>query len=510
MTTSPPSVLEDRPRAWLFWLGSALVTVGVCLHLPMFWMGRHMGFRLVGMAMDPGMVIGMVAIVVGIAAAAGGLLPRRPAPPAQAFHVVEGVRLLPAHIELMAVLTLALVIDVMKPASLGFVVPGMLKEYGVAKTTVAWLPLAALTGTVAGSLIWGWLADAFGRRASILLSSVMFVGTSICGAMPDFWWNVGMCFLMGAAAGGMLPVAYALLAEMMPPRHRSWSLVVVGGVGGVGGYLAASCLSGWLQPLYGWRIMWLLNLPTGLLLVLLSGMIPESVKFLLQVGRTESARAGVARFGASLASQGVEVHVAPPVQAHRGASGLGVALSVAGLTWGLVNFGLLLWVPTELAARGLSAGAIGRLLSSSALIALPTVAIGALLYSRWSTRGAVVLSLAITFLGLVGVLLLEVGQLQSAVGPIALLIVGSNALLGVLLPYTAESYPGRVRGRATGWVAACTKAGGLGSQILGIAASVPALGVAALAIMIPTASAALLIALFGPETRGRELSDVRD
>ena len=60
----------------------------------------------------------------------------------------------------------------------------------------------------------------YGRRASILLSAVMFVGTSLCGAMPSFWWNVGMCFLMGAAAGGMLPVTYALLAETMPSRQH--------------------------------------------------------------------------------------------------------------------------------------------------------------------------------------------------------------------------------------------------------------------------------------------------
>ena len=197
MTALPSAVFGDRPRAWLFWLGSALVAGGVVLHLPMFWMARDMGFRLAGMPMDRGMVLGMAAFIVGVAAAGVGLLPGRRARTASDLHVIEGVRLLPAHVELMAVLTLALVIDVMKPASLGFVVPGMLKEYGVAKTTVAWLPFAALTGTVVGSLVWGWLADAFGRRASILLSSVMFIGTSICGAMPDFWWNVGMCFLMG-------------------------------------------------------------------------------------------------------------------------------------------------------------------------------------------------------------------------------------------------------------------------------------------------------------------------
>ena len=49
-----------------------------------------------------------------------------------------------------------------------------------------------------------------------------------------------MCFLMGAAAGGMLPVAYALLAEIMPTKHRGWCLVLVGGIGAVGGYLASA------------------------------------------------------------------------------------------------------------------------------------------------------------------------------------------------------------------------------------------------------------------------------
>src|SRR4029077_3986163 len=121
--------------------------------------------------------------------------------------------------------------------------PGMIKEYGVSKSTVAWLPFSALTGTVVGSVVWGVIADVYGRRASILLSSVMFIGTSICGAMPSLWWNVAMCFLMGAAAGGMLPIAYALLAEIMPTKHRGWSLVLVGGIGTIGGYFGASELS---------------------------------------------------------------------------------------------------------------------------------------------------------------------------------------------------------------------------------------------------------------------------
>src|SRR5438045_9603551 len=105
----------------------------------------------------------------------------------------------------------------MKPASLGFVTPGMRLEYRVSADTVAWLPFAALAGTVVGSGVWGVLADVYGRRASIVLASVMFVGTSICGARPSRWWNVGMCFMIGAVGGVLPPVADALLAAIMAP-----------------------------------------------------------------------------------------------------------------------------------------------------------------------------------------------------------------------------------------------------------------------------------------------------
>ena len=187
-----------------------------------------------------------------------------------------------------------------------------------------------------GSFVWGALADIYGRRASIVLSSVMFVGTSICGAMPNLWWNVGMCFLMGAAAGGMLPVAYALLAEIMPARHRGWSLVLVGGIGAVGGFFAASSLSALLQPMFGWRIMWFLNLPTGLILVALSPLLPESARFLQQMGRGQEARAMYARFGAvlnepiAIFTAGVERARAPLPPVDRQLIGVTTALTLAG------------------------------------------------------------------------------------------------------------------------------------------------------------------------------------
>ncbi|MGA3399570.1 MAG: MFS transporter [Acetobacteraceae bacterium] len=236
-------LFAQRRNAPAFWFGSAVVAIGVLLHLPMFWMARDMDFMLAGMPMDAGMLWGMALIVGGIGLAGYGLLPKGPAEPMthDAIAAPENAPLTRAHWLLMGVLAVALVIDIMKPASLGFVTPGMRVEYGVDAATVALLPFSALIGTVLGSFVWGALADIYGRRATILLSSVMFIGTSICGAMPSFWWNVVMCFLMGAAAGGMLPVTYALLAEIMPTRHRGWCLVLVGGVGAVAATWPRAC-----------------------------------------------------------------------------------------------------------------------------------------------------------------------------------------------------------------------------------------------------------------------------
>ena len=149
-----------------------------------------------------------------------------------------------------------------------------------------------------------------------------------------------------------------------------------------------------------------------------------------------------------------------------------------------------------------------KLLAESTLIAFPTVFAAAWLYSKWSTKWSVIAMVAITLLGLGGVLRLELAGGGSPVLPVALLIVGTNGIIAMILPYAAESFPLRVRGRATGWVAACTKAGGVVAQFIAILALVPALRISAILIMIPTALALGLLIWFGKETRGRDLRDL--
>jgi MFS transporter, putative metabolite:H+ symporter len=230
------------PHPVAFWSGCAAVAAGVGLHLPMYFGAADMHYRLVGMSPDPGMVIGMVAIVAGLIAATYGLIEReRPPDSARgrslsirglSIRGLDEAPLTRAHIALLAVMAVAVTIDAMKPIALGFVAPGMAKEYGLksplnphGSVPVALLPVFGLSGTLIGSLAWGYLGDRIGRRASILLAGVLFVGTSICGAMPSYQWNFAMCLLMGIGVGGMLPIT---LTPILPLVLGAFAVVVLG------------------------------------------------------------------------------------------------------------------------------------------------------------------------------------------------------------------------------------------------------------------------------------------
>lgn len=500
-------------RAGVFWAGCAAIALGVVLHLPMLAMAHRMDNHLAGMPMDPEMWVGMAAILLGVPAAIHGALParrvRHDAHAGTNYEAADSTPLNRWHASVVLVLIIGLVIDVMKPATLGFVLPGMRSEYGLSKASVAWLPFVALVGTTVGSFFWGWLADIYGRRVSILLSTILFVATSICGAMPVFQLNLLMCFLMGSSAGGMLPVVYTLLAEIMPPRHRSWVLVLVGGTGLIGGYLAASGAAHAFEPRFGWRALWLQGFPTGLLLLALARFIPESPRFLAEQGRDQELAGMRTKFGIVLRPRDARAPADAAIAAQRHGR-LTLALIITALAWSFVNFGLLLWLPTDLEARGFSPALASGILASSALIALPTVALAAWLYSQVSSKWTLVGTVVVTAAGLIGAILpahiLSWTPLLIAV--IATLIVGTNGMIAVLLPYAAENYALGVRGRATGLIAGSSKFGGVAVQGFALAGFVPTLVSAAAVLIGPALLSAGLIAWAGRETRGRSLREL--
>lgn len=533
MTRTPTEVSGialHHPMA--FWFGVAAVTAGVLLHLPMYVASAGMHYHMAGMPMDASMKIGMALILAGMVASFYGLMPRGEgsvAGPPVRIRAMDDAPLNAQHVALLLVMALAITIDVMKPVTLSFVVPGMAREYGLrhpvlnpgGTVPVSLLPFAGITGTVIGSFLWGWLGDRIGRRASILLASVIFIGTSICGAMPDYRWNFAMCFVMGLGVGGMLPIVFALLAEMIPARHRGWTMVLVGG-DVAGAYVATSWLASTVgaPDAFGWRIMWLLGLPTGVLLLLLNRWIPESPRFLIQRGREEEARAVMRRYGArvvdDIESDESPAHGITPgrwrqLLGHRFA-GLTAVVTVFGLGVGLVTFGFQLWIPSNLRALGYDEVSADRILRDSALLGLPATFLIAWMYGAWSSRKTLIVLALLTAASLAGLAVAGDGLASNRALLYGLLIVpitGISSVQAILVAYASEVFPTRVRARATGLGAGASKIGGvLIITLVVLAVAPPSLIATALIGAVPMAIGAIAVIAFGVETRGRTLEEI--
>lgn len=512
-----------------FWTGILAVTVGVILHLPMYIKAQETGYRLVGMSMDMPMMIGMILIIAGLLFTLYGLIPksedRRSEVMKLKVRALDDAPIRSSHVALLLVMAAAVTIDVMKPTTLSFVLPGMTEEYGLKSPLnpdgtipAALVPFAGILGTVIGSFVWGWLGDRIGRRASILLAAVTFIGTSICGSMPTYAMNVFMCFIMGLGVGGMLPIMYTIMAETIPARHRGWIMVLIGG-DVIGAYILTSWLAAELVPTYSWRILWLIGLPTGVFLILLNRWIPESPRYLLTHGRNEEAKKVMQRYGAKIIEDkstklNVEKNVKdrliqlfqPPF--HQ----ITLAVVLLALGVGFVSFGFQLWIPSNLQNMGFTEAEANYMLRDSALIGFPLNFLIAWMYGFWSSKRTLILLSGFTALSLIGFAVAGdavVGNQPLLYALLVMPIWGISSVVAVLSAYCVEIYPTRLRSRGSGLGAGISKAGGV--IIIGLvamsAASPSILGTSLIGA-VPMALAAVALALFGIETHKRQLEDI--
>ncbi|MBA3551888.1 MAG: MFS transporter, partial [Actinobacteria bacterium] len=516
-----------------FWLGSAAVTLGVLLHLPFYFAASDRNYVLAGTTPDAPFMIGMLLIFGGLAATGYGLFPRlsevsRGYVSRIKVRAMDDAPMKASHVGLLLVMAAAITIDVMKPTTLAFIAPGAAAEYGLRgplnptadALPIALYPLSGISGTVIGSFVWGWLGDKIGRRASILLAAIIFIVAAVCGAMPEYWMNLVVCFIMGLGVGGMLPITFALMAETIPARHRGWLIVLIGG-DVAGAYIITSWLASTIgaPDAFGWRMLWLISLPTGLILILLNRWIPESPRFLLQHGREEEARAIMKRYGAVVVEgDDSMLKVERDVKSRFSTLftgpfiGLSVVVLLLGLGIGMVQYGFQQWIPSNLQRLGFDEVNASKILRDSALIGFPLNFPIAWLYGFWSAKKTIILMAAATAAALIGFAFAGDSVVDNRTMLYILLIVpiwGISSLTAVVAAYAAEVYPTRVRSRGTGLAAGATKFGGVMILALVVAAiAAPSISVTAVVGAIPIVLAIVAIMIWGVETRNKQLERI--
>jgi EmrB/QacA subfamily drug resistance transporter len=403
--------------------------------------------------------------------------------------------------------------------------PTVQRDFGVSVGAAAWVGLAYLVTLVSTVAVFGRLSDAVGRKLVYLYGFGVFVaGSAACAVAPSFGALVAFRVLQGLGAA-MLQANSVAIVALAVPRGRLVRALGVQGAAQALGLAAGPTVGGALLALGGWRLLFLVNVPTGLVALALGAvLLPRSTE-LRPAGRldlaglallvpgvavalsalTLAARLGAAGFVA-LAAVAAALIVGFVRHERRASAPLldlsllatrDVAVGVAGAAGSfVVLFGALVAVPFYLErAAGLSTSAAGALLAVLPVAMGVTAALSGRLADRLSTRRTTSVGMGACAVGLALVGLAH-GDLPALA--VALGVVGVG--LGVFMPANNASVmraaPRASAGEASGLLnmgRGLGTAGGLGvaSLVLTLATS------EAVALSITAAALAVVAALVG-------------
>jgi AAHS family 4-hydroxybenzoate transporter-like MFS transporter len=182
---------------------------------------------------------------------------------------------------LIALAALTIVFDGIDNQLLGIVIPTVMKEWALPRTSFAPVVSLGYVGMMLGGLAAGLIGDRFGRRVALLASIVIFGSLTLCAAFVDSIAALGaLRLLAGIGLGGAMPNAAALAAEYVPKARRALAVTVTIVCVPLGATIAG-LVGIRLLPVLGWRTVFELGgaVPLGATL-LLAWLLPESPRFL--------------------------------------------------------------------------------------------------------------------------------------------------------------------------------------------------------------------------------------
>lgn len=143
--------------------------------------------------------------------------------------------------------------------------PTLAEAFGAHFQNVQWVVLAYLLAITTLSVGAGRLGDLLGRRRLLLAGLLLFSGAStLCGLAPSLGWLIGARALQGLGAAMMMTLAMALIGETVPREKTGSAMGLLGTLSAIGTALGPS-LGGLLLAGPGWRALFLVGLPLGLL-----------------------------------------------------------------------------------------------------------------------------------------------------------------------------------------------------------------------------------------------------
>ena len=144
------------------------------------------------------------------------------------------------------------------------------RDFHVSVTTIQWVSTGYLLALALVTPVTGWAVDRFGAKRIWMMSTALFViGSSLCGLA---WSANSLIFfrvLQGIGGGMLLPVGQSILARAAGPQRMGRVMSIIG-VPMVMGPIMGPVIGGLIVSNYSWRWIFYINVPIGIITLILS------------------------------------------------------------------------------------------------------------------------------------------------------------------------------------------------------------------------------------------------
>lgn len=167
----------------------------------------------------------------------------------------------------IAGLMLGMFVAAISQTIVGPALPRIVAELG-GMEHYSWIATAAMLMSAVTVPVVGKLSDMYGRKPFYIGGLVVFMlGAALAGMATNFWFLVFARALQGAGMGTLMPLSQTIIGDIIPPRQRGKYQGLMGATFGIAS-VAGPLLGGWVTDTLGWRYLFYLALPIGVVALL--------------------------------------------------------------------------------------------------------------------------------------------------------------------------------------------------------------------------------------------------
>ncbi|MGW4370641.1 DHA2 family efflux MFS transporter permease subunit [Nocardia takedensis] len=176
-------------------------------------------------------------------------------------------------LKVAAVVALGAIMSILDVTVVSVALPTFAREFDASLATVAWTMTAYTLALATVIPVTGWAADRFGTKRAYVTALVLFTAGSVLCAVAD---SIGMLIafrvLQGLGGGMLMPLGMTILTRVAGPE-RIGRLMAILGVPMLLGPISGPILGGWLIDIASWHWIFLINLPLGIVSVIVAWVV---------------------------------------------------------------------------------------------------------------------------------------------------------------------------------------------------------------------------------------------